>query len=86
MEDGRLARPAGWGRPASIEKLQKFFPFFLCFPQRNSVLHSLFTTEHQFSVAATSLFKQSIASANVRCLERYGLQQSWRFRRFSRVD
>jgi hypothetical protein len=58
----------------------KLLPFkqnvavFLWFPQRNSVLHSLFTTRHQFSVAALSLFKQSIASANVRCLERYGLQ------------
>jgi hypothetical protein len=46
------------------------FPFFLRFPQRSLVLHSLCTREQRFSVAMIRLLKQSIASADVRCLER----------------
>jgi hypothetical protein len=47
-----------------------FLPFFLWFPQRSPVLHSLCTIEHRFSVAMIRLLPQSIASADVRCLER----------------
>jgi hypothetical protein len=78
--EGARLRSGALDHSRRITAQLKLLPFkqnvavFLWFPQRNSVLHSLFTTRHQFSVAALSLFKQSIASANVRCLERYGLQ------------
>jgi len=66
---------------------RNFFLLFLRFPQGILVLHSLCTTPHEISVADVLCFKQSTASADVRCLESaVRLQQSWRFRWFSRVN
>jgi hypothetical protein len=49
--------------------VRHFFLLFLRFPQGILVLHSLCTTRHEISVADILRFKQSTASANVRCLE-----------------